>query len=230
MNRKSGFTLIELLVVIAIIAILAAILFPIYTSAKERARFTKCLSNLKQLSSAMKMYAADNDGRAPITSKFHYPNAPNWAGSQGTGQPVVLSDGSLWPYVKTEGIYICPSDVNKVANKPGTKAYPLSYSMSGVLNHPLVNGQAVKMCVRLDTVAQPTKCMMLIHEARKTINDGLYLWRNNNVDTPENVHYEGTTVAFVDGHADWIATKIIIKIQKSDPSEWEPFTFCTNTR
>ncbi|HOK55012.1 MAG TPA: prepilin-type N-terminal cleavage/methylation domain-containing protein, partial [Armatimonadota bacterium] len=61
-SRQSGFTLIELLVVIAIIAILASILFPVYASAKERARQVKCLSNLRQLATAIRLYADDNDG------------------------------------------------------------------------------------------------------------------------------------------------------------------------
>src|SRR4051794_1958509 len=60
---RRGFTLIELLVVIAIIAILAAILFPVFAHAREKARQTSCLSNLKQLSSAMLMYAGDYDER-----------------------------------------------------------------------------------------------------------------------------------------------------------------------
>ena len=71
-----GFTLIELLVVIAIIAILAAILFPVFTTAKENARQTDCLSNLKQLSLAWQAYADYNSGRACIavyyTDGYHY--------------------------------------------------------------------------------------------------------------------------------------------------------------
>ena len=61
MNRRKGFTLIELLVVIAIIAILAAILFPVFATARERARASSCLSNIKQINVAMQMYAADWD-------------------------------------------------------------------------------------------------------------------------------------------------------------------------
>src|SRR3989442_716208 len=62
---KTGFTLIELLVVIAIIAILAAILFPVFAQAREKARQTACLSNMKQLSLALEMYRTDYDGRNP---------------------------------------------------------------------------------------------------------------------------------------------------------------------
>ena len=70
MQRRRAFTLIELLVVIAIIAILAAILFPVFAQAREKARQTSCLSNLKQLSSAMLMYAQDYDGLfAPVIGR-----------------------------------------------------------------------------------------------------------------------------------------------------------------
>ncbi|MCD6360341.1 MAG: prepilin-type N-terminal cleavage/methylation domain-containing protein [Armatimonadetes bacterium] len=65
-TRKRGFTLIELLVVIAIIAILAAILFPVFARAREKARSSSCQSNLKQLASAMAMYRTDNDGGMPM--------------------------------------------------------------------------------------------------------------------------------------------------------------------
>ncbi len=65
-SRKRGFTLIELLVVIAIIAILAAILFPVFANAKERARQAKCLNNLKQLTVAFQAYVDDNNGYTPL--------------------------------------------------------------------------------------------------------------------------------------------------------------------
>ena len=79
-----GFTLIELLVVIAIIAILAAILFPVFAQAREKARGAACLSNVKQLGLALQMYAQDYDETLPNnaqdTDKFLAPNAPaNWA-------------------------------------------------------------------------------------------------------------------------------------------------------
>ena len=66
MTRKRGFTLIELLVVIAIIAILAAILFPVFAKAREKARQTSCLSNLRQIGTAILSYAQDNDEQFPI--------------------------------------------------------------------------------------------------------------------------------------------------------------------
>ena len=69
---KKGFTLIELLVVIAIIAILAAILFPVFAKAREKARQTACLSNLKQLGTAMMMYTIDFDDQLPATRQVEH--------------------------------------------------------------------------------------------------------------------------------------------------------------
>ncbi|HEY3268108.1 MAG TPA: prepilin-type N-terminal cleavage/methylation domain-containing protein [Armatimonadota bacterium] len=99
--KRRAFTLIELLVVIAIIAILAAILFPVFASARRRAQQTACLSNLKQISLAFRAYNDDNDN--------HYMPAAGW------GPP----SGSMWqggsfvrilaPYVKSDAVFLCPS-------------------------------------------------------------------------------------------------------------------------
>lgn len=94
---RSGFTLIELLVVIAIIAILAAILFPVFARARENARRSSCVSNMKQLGLGVSMYAQDNDGRYPMASNADVP-------SSGRRWP-----DYIFPYVKNAQIFICPS-------------------------------------------------------------------------------------------------------------------------
>src|SRR5712691_8661297 len=98
---RRGFTLIELLVVIAIIAILAAILFPVFAHAREKARQTSCLSNLRQLASGMMMYAEDNDGLfVPAVARP----------SRDIKNLYEMSWMALIePYTKNRGIYICPS-------------------------------------------------------------------------------------------------------------------------
>jgi prepilin-type N-terminal cleavage/methylation domain-containing protein len=81
--KRRGFTLIELLVVIAIIAILAAILFPVFARAREKARQTSCLSNVKQLSLGMLMYTQDYDERLPRCDCNSYHQGTCWAISPG---------------------------------------------------------------------------------------------------------------------------------------------------
>jgi len=98
--RRSGFTLIELLVVIAIIAILAAILFPVFARAREKARQSSCLANVKQIGSAFAMYAQDYDERFPLSVAI-YPGSVYW------GDVAWLA--RLQPYIKNQQLYLCPS-------------------------------------------------------------------------------------------------------------------------
>jgi prepilin-type N-terminal cleavage/methylation domain-containing protein/prepilin-type processing-associated H-X9-DG protein len=119
-GRRSAFTLIELLVVIAIIAILAAILFPVFAQAREKARAISCLSNLKQIGTAMMMYTQDYDENWASAASFcagaRIPNPldPNDApgGSTGPGRRP-LWQGKIYPYTKNWDIYNCPSDPYK---------------------------------------------------------------------------------------------------------------------
>ena len=83
MERKHGFTLIELLVVIAIIAILAAILFPVFAQARERARMSACVSNMRQIGTAVMMYAQDYDETFPYV-RFHGETATGREGARPT--------------------------------------------------------------------------------------------------------------------------------------------------
>ncbi|MDR3707348.1 MAG: DUF1559 domain-containing protein [Capsulimonadaceae bacterium] len=100
MKSRNGFTLIELLVVIAIIAILAAILFPVFATAREKARQTACLSNMKQLGLAALQYIQDYDECYPKGIPYQsdsYNYGMGWA-------------GQIYPYVKSMGAFVCPSD------------------------------------------------------------------------------------------------------------------------
>ena len=108
MIKRQGFTLIELLVVIAIIAILAAILFPVFAQAREAARTTACLSNVKQLSMGALMYVQDYD------EKFWTWNWNFNCNGGNNGQP--RDSASFWtmaiyPYVKNKQVYQCPDDI-----------------------------------------------------------------------------------------------------------------------
>ena len=115
MQRSKGFTLIELLVVIAIIAILAAILFPVFAQARAKARQTACLSNLKQLNLGIQMYIQDYDEAFPFWAwgQSYSGGADGWNGPGSKGTPNHFESlwiNSIYPYVKNAGVYTCPND------------------------------------------------------------------------------------------------------------------------
>jgi len=112
-GRTGGFTLIELLVVIAIIAILAAILFPVFAKVREKARQTSCLSNEKQIGLSILEYVQDNDEGFPPAARFGN-DQDGWA-------------NSVYPYIKSTGVFICPDD-------PDTAAPAGQYETSYALN------------------------------------------------------------------------------------------------
>jgi prepilin-type N-terminal cleavage/methylation domain-containing protein len=162
MQRRKGFTLIELLVVIAIIAILAAILFPVFAQAREKARQTTCTSNAKQWGLGFMMYINDYDETFPLSFGLQTPGAPaniwqfghlvppDWSRSQGaqTGHfrgvsSLVHWANTVYPYIKNYGIYGCPSgsEVQFAPlanagdyNNPPKAPVPTSYTMNGLLH------------------------------------------------------------------------------------------------
>jgi prepilin-type N-terminal cleavage/methylation domain-containing protein/prepilin-type processing-associated H-X9-DG protein len=125
-----GFSLVELLVVIAVIAILAAVLFPVFISAKEKARQTKCISNLKQITSAWLMYVDDNSGRA---CPSYYWASDGWFrawdfDTKETGTTSIWKYGLLGPYGKNGAFKHCPSFHGGKWDRPYTGyAYNASY-------------------------------------------------------------------------------------------------------
>jgi prepilin-type N-terminal cleavage/methylation domain-containing protein len=191
-----GFTLIELLVVIAIIAILAAILFPVFANSRERGRQTMCINNQKQLWLAFRQYMDDNRGRMPSVNWTTDKRAPDWAGTV-VFQPAQLEQGSLWPYVKSEKVYLCPTDKNRKAVKirgseEDQRKYRLSYAANEKLHFFKVDGASKNL----------SQVLLLIHEARDSINDGYYDWDYAGVpDLGSRVHYDGTIISYLDGHA-----------------------------
>ena len=125
---RRGFTLIELLVVIAIIAILAAILFPVFARAREKARESSCLSNLRQIGTALQMYASDYDDYLPLANE--YPASPPPADGYHEGPPSIRD--ILYPYVKNTQIYRCASDKDKMWETQG-QSYDYGYGSLDLL-------------------------------------------------------------------------------------------------
>jgi len=190
MTRR-GFTLIELLVVIAIIAILAAILFPVFSRAREKARQTTCLSNLKQLSLAFEMYSQDYDEC--------FPGSPDgaaggsvyggWSWYDAFPVPTAgtfdVTRGGLFPYVKNKALYICPDD---------RSGGGCSYAINGYL-----------AWASLAAVASPADTVLLVEEnaqGSNTSNDAFF--NPTFFDQAAYRHNGGTVVGFADGHAKWV--------------------------
>lgn len=131
MSRRNGFTLIELLVVIAIIAILAAILFPVFAQAREKARSITCISNLKQIGLATLMYSQDYDEQMPWTSNWNkactsfvgFP--PDYSGTPAE-HALQQWEVTVLPYIKSAPLLLCPTwDKTRIAqfipaNCPGS--------------------------------------------------------------------------------------------------------------
>ncbi len=175
---RRGFTLIELLVVIAIIAILAAILFPVFARAREKARQTSCLANDKQIMLGALMYAQDYD-EAMLAHRTNDGSAT-----------YVYWPQVLQPYLKNEQILACPSDaspgtVNKYPATAGTITVGYGYNGGQLNNHSM------------GSVTMPAETLVFV-------DCGSYYAAYNDANyRPEARHNEGCNVAFVDGHAKW---------------------------
>jgi len=195
-NTK-GFTLIELLVVIAIIAILAAILFPVFAQARSKARKSTCLNNIKQLTLATIMYADDYDQMRPPWNLGD--NASCWdpagvpADYSNPGWPVkYMRYVGLAPYIKNQKVFFCPEAMVKM--NPNDSGWDMYWNYNCNFAGQLLDLQNVAAA---DSV--------LIYDAARTgWGDIGTFWSNLRTNHPGAGGYpEGANIGFADGHAKW---------------------------
>lgn len=222
---RRGFTLIELLVVIAIIAILAAILFPVFAKAREKARQTSCLSNVKELGLATMMYMGDYDEVFPHEYSCLIPGA-QW--------PLKQWQWDVQPYVKNWAVYRCPSGGDSALNTntaPFQPRYPVGYQSNRWL---FTGNRSPTACRRLAQVTKPAQTVMLYDAIRAGRWCGQPMSNGGSrgddcLARPAGIakvsggsivagqdyarHNEGANIAFADGHAKWL---------KSGSWEWYP--------
>ena len=197
MSKQKGFTLIELLVVIAIIAILAAILFPVFQKVRENARRASCTSNLKQISIAVIQYQQDFDEIMPgsavnaaLGGWIYYTGFTAFPSPTPTAFDP--SQGSIYSYVKSKGVYLCPDDSSNQGN---------SYAINGV-----VTG------VNLSQFTAPASTILFVEESdgyNGGTDDGTDATPNFGAgitDTITTRHNGGAVYAMCDGHAKYYIT------------------------
>jgi len=154
-----GFTLIELLVVIAIIAILAAILFPVFAKVREKARQASCLSNEKQIALAILQYCQDNNETYPVDSNANCDNG---------GPPTYASNGwavNIFPYVKSVGTYKCPDDSTGYSTNGNFVGAPISYAINWNLTDTQFEGGgqgSYNVAENLGFQASPASTVLLV--------------------------------------------------------------------
>lgn len=232
--RRKGFTLIELLVVVAIIAVLAAILFPVFARARENARRASCMSNMKQIGLGLMQYTQDNDERYPPNSACTGAVAPeNCAGglpvrdqSQPFGKFRIFGTGSgsgyyptwmdfIFPYTKSLQVYICPSHTT-AANQP---SYGYSRVIGGYQDSYVKFGGpgGEYVPISLAAITRPSEVITIIDYSNNYAHVTTpYTVRSNAVsDAPDNnkavaPHLDGGNAVYADGHVKWRSRQTII--------------------
>lgn len=227
MRPRNGFTLIELLVVIAIIAILAAILFPVFAKAREKARQSSCLSNVRQLATATMAYLQDYDG-------YWLPGPPNRADS--VGWSPWLADNApqakIYPYIKNLQIFACPSRQTLVpygsaaAPMIGSLAYPTYCWGHSIEYGPnRISGLGLPAEKVETTLASPTdvpawadstypgsigpqRCVA--YPRLSYPNSCNYLTYIPTSGKDWTAHNGGSNICFFDGHAKWLNAMTIL--------------------
>ena len=199
MRRGRGFTLIELLVVIAIIAILAAILFPVFARAREKARQTSCLSNVKQIVLGLVQYVQDYDETLPHAYRY---NAPGLGGANW--------DTVIEPYLKNTQVLVCPS-VGQ-ARSYGYNMDYLGYSWGGYPSrHQKRLAEIAKPAETVFFSESNTTYSLYYNRSGYFVTNGYNGWDPLDPGNGAGLrHNEGANHGFVDGHAKWVKGTTVI--------------------
>jgi prepilin-type N-terminal cleavage/methylation domain-containing protein/prepilin-type processing-associated H-X9-DG protein len=207
--KSKGFTLIELLVVIAIIAILAAILFPVFARARAKAQQTSCLANIKQLALACTMYAADHK------DSFPYTLYNTWSG----GYPCNHVYNWIYyvlPYVMNGQIFVCPSVKDLGADNAPYGNFKADVKRSGYAGNNVVFGYKGNRGAMTSQITNSSQVIMIGDAGvnYNLINNPYAYWEASTQSyygTPASyhwptyaVHNEGTNFGYCDGHAKWM--------------------------
>ncbi len=209
---------------IAIIAILAAILFPVFAQARERARTAVCASNVRQIGTAVRMYVQDYDETFPIFHAYSKKNAP----------PHVGIEQELDPYAKSAGLFHCPDDNGgpfQRTDVPGTDSYFDAYNSSYYFERrgfSVVNGYSIENNV------PTTRDTVIVYDALYTrpsetvlLRDEMFPWFDPARDTAgrygyngyyQSWHPQGGSMAFADGHAKFTASEAAMRGLFKDPA------------
>lgn len=227
-GRERGFTLIELLVVIAIIAILAAILFPVFARAKKTGQAAACLSNIKQLGFASVMYADDNDGGMVPTCVEREGDKAYYLSTYRTWRAL------LWRYVRNDGAYVCPampreavmwrgrSDVDYSEVVPRVNDVPSTYAVNNCVaanDSPAQGHYSYKM----SAYGRPSRILLMTEVRGGLWNTNASIMNKTYIHTyAPRFHYNKINVAFVDGHAKTMYLYDTIGNNTSEWMWWDP--------
>lgn len=235
--RRRGFTLIELLVVIAIIAILAAILFPVFAQARDRARSTACMSNMRQMGNALQMYLQDYDEQFHKGAGIVTP-AQNGFGAGTAANPIDGWDNWPWfygPYVKNVGIFDCPTSPDGTGNLTGSgwgNDGNYGYNYSGLTRDQGTPGRS------LAEIDRPAETFCFFDSGDPQVRAGTNDWPglleeldlNINCDAntwPTGYNKEGAlrhagraNATFVDGHAKSLSWTQLLTRNADNVAPW----------